>query len=177
MLLFIRYYHLTDGAGFHAYQRCHDSLPPMKSSALPPPINSLSGLTWGISPDGMNCLTDVSSTDNSHFHNAFLFYRDALMAKFLHCLQQVLDAFEAKHTSTPSLRSWSNTMLGTASMNAMMGPRSCVRTRTCPHPSGSSKQVCSCSSTRSCSCVQAEALLRTASHAGGVHRIILGQEE
>jgi hypothetical protein len=79
----------------------------------------------------MKRLSEVDETGDSLFHNAHVFYREALKAgpqldfltvKFLHYLQKAFDDFEAHKTSALSLSSWSKIMLGTASTNAMMGP-------------------------------------------------------
>ena len=105
-----------------------------KAKALPflPLIESLSGLAWDISKDGMSRLAEVDETGNSIFRGAHDFYRDALKPgpklnlltiKFLRHLRQLFDEFEAKQASHDvSLSTWSKTMLGTASTNAMMGP-------------------------------------------------------
>ena len=105
-----------------------------KSKALPflPLIESLSGLAWDISADGMRRLSEVDDTDDSIFRNAHVFYRDALKVgpdldiltiNFLHHLEKEFDVFEAQNTTHDvSLNRWSKTMLGTASTSAMMGP-------------------------------------------------------
>ncbi|KIM42710.1 hypothetical protein M413DRAFT_444378 [Hebeloma cylindrosporum] len=105
-----------------------------KSKALPflPLIESLSGLAWDISPDGMRRLSEVDDTGDSIFRNAHVFYRDSLKVgpdldvltiSFLHYLEKEFDQFEAqKITDYVSLNKWSKTMLGTASTSAMMGP-------------------------------------------------------
>jgi hypothetical protein len=102
--------------------------------ALPflPLIESLSGLAWDISSDGMRRLSEVDETGDSIFRNAHVFYRDALKARpqldsltlnFLHYLRKGFDEFEAEQTSDDtSFFSWSKIMLSTASTNAMMGP-------------------------------------------------------
>jgi hypothetical protein len=105
-----------------------------KGKELPflPLILDLSGLAWDISPDGMKRLSDVDEDGDSIFGNAHVFYRDALKygpqldsltLNYLHYLEKVLDEFEARQSSGDiSLYTWSKTMLGTASTNAMMGP-------------------------------------------------------
>jgi hypothetical protein len=105
-----------------------------KAKALPflPLIESLSGLAWDISSDGMKQLSEVDETGDSIFRNAHVFYRDALKVgpeldvltiNFLQHLEREFDTFEAKHISRDmSLLNWSKMMLGTASTNAMMGP-------------------------------------------------------
>jgi hypothetical protein len=105
-----------------------------KAKALPflPLIESLSGLAWDISSDGMKKLSEADETGDSIFRNAHVFYRDALKVgpeldvltiNFLQHLQREFDAFEAKHSPKDvSFLNWSKTMLGTASTNAMMGP-------------------------------------------------------
>ena len=85
----------------------------------------------------MKHLTEVDATGDSLFRNAHLFYRDALKPgpqldaltlRFLYYLQKELDAFDdaaQQQTGAPaptSLNTWSKTILGTASTNAMMGP-------------------------------------------------------
>lgn len=99
-----RYHHgwLMDVAGFHTCQF-------YQSKVLPflPLMESLSGLAWDILPDSMKHLTAVDSIGNCLFHNMHLFYHhmlkpgsqlDVFMVKFLHCLQQALDTFKAKHS-------------------------------------------------------------------------------
>ena len=105
-----------------------------KSKALPflPPNESLSGLAWDISSDGMRRLSEVDEEGGSIFRNAHDFYRDALKVgsdldvftiNFLHHLKKEFDQFEAQKMSHDlSLNKWSETMLGTASTSAMMGP-------------------------------------------------------
>ena len=83
----------------------------------------------------MKRLTEVDASGDSLFRNGHLFYRDALKPgpqldaltlRFLHYLQKELDAFDniAHQTASipTSLNTWSKTILGTASTNAMMGP-------------------------------------------------------
>lgn len=105
-----------------------------KAKPLPflPLIEKLSGLAWGISPDGMKLLSQVDEKGDSLFRNAHAFYRDALKpgpaldaltVSFLNYLSEAFDDFEKdNNTGTPvSFQTWSKTMLGTASTNAMMG--------------------------------------------------------
>lgn len=105
-----------------------------KSKALPflPLIESLTGLAWDISSDGMNRLSEVDEQGDSLFRNSNVFHREALKVgpeldvltlNFLHYLEKALDEFEAKQISdVTSLNHWSKLILGTASTNAMMGP-------------------------------------------------------
>jgi hypothetical protein len=80
----------------------------------------------------MKRLSEVDETGDSIFRNAHVFYRDALKTgpqldlltiKFLRHLENTFDEFQASHGSEDiSLHTWSRTMLGTASTNAVMGP-------------------------------------------------------
>ena len=107
-----------------------------KSLPFLPLIESLSGLAWDISPEGMKILTKVDpDTGDSLFRNAHVFYREALKPgpqldtltlNFLKHLNEALDAFDRENENSaiesPSLMRWSKQILGTASTNAMMGP-------------------------------------------------------
>lgn len=105
-----------------------------KAKSLPflPLMERLSGLARGISPHGMKLLSEVDETGDSLFRSTHGFYREALKAGpeldsltigFLRCLQKELDKFEARHaTGDTSLYQWSETMIGTAATNSMMGP-------------------------------------------------------
>ena len=105
-----------------------------KAKELPflPLIENLSGLAWEISSDGMKRLSEVDESGDSLFRNAHEFYRDALKpgpsledltTKFLSYLQKGFDEYEAKPPSDISFNYWSKIMLGTASTNAVMGPK------------------------------------------------------
>jgi hypothetical protein len=79
----------------------------------------------------MKRLTEVDETGDSIFRSTHVFYRDALKpgpqldrltTAFLFYLNKVLDDYAAKPLEDVRLYTWSLTMLGTASTNAMMGP-------------------------------------------------------
>jgi hypothetical protein len=79
----------------------------------------------------MKRLTEVDETGDSIFRSTHVFYRDALKpgpqldrltTAFLLYLNKALDEYAAKPLEDVRLYTWSFTMLGTASTNAMMGP-------------------------------------------------------